>query len=564
MKAERTDERRLTSWADIDWSTTEEHVRRLQGRIFRAAAAGEHARVKNLQKLLVRSGSAKLLAIRQVTQQNAGRNTPGVDGVVCNTPQARVHLFNTGLHLQGYQPQPVRRVYIPKSNGKQRPLGIPTVRDRVMQAIVKMALEPEWERRFEANSYGFRPGRCTMDAIVAIHRNLNGRGTSEWILDADISGCFDNIDHEFLLSRMPVFTKVVRRWLKAGVVEFGTARTTDTGTPQGGIISPLLANVALDGMERLFGAESATGRRLVPAQRRGMNKGVSLVRYADDFVVTAPSRAILEGHVVPVIADFLAKRGLKLSEAKTRIVHVDEGFDFLGFNVRRFGNKVLTKPQKEKVLLHLRGLRDFLIRNRQTQTPIVISELAPVVRGWSGYYRYGASKEALQYADYHLWQMLWRWALRRHRNKPKKWVKAHYFKQVGQRDWILHGKRVDTGKEVSLCTHSEISVKRFVKVRGRATPMNPDEVDYWEHRKWERIVDATYSKRRKHLLERQGGACAMCGVPFDADRDLHFIDVHHDRPRQSGGSDQPGNLMAVHRWCHHGHHVRSGYRAAEA
>ena len=191
MKTEWTDERRLVSWADIDWAATEENVRRLQGRIFRAAAAGKHAKVKNLQKLLVRSGSAKMLAIRQVTQQNTGRNTPGVDGVVCNTPQARVRLFNTGLHLQRYWPKPVRRVYIPKSNGKQRPLGIPTIRDRVMQAIVKMALEPEWESRFEVNSYGFRPGRCTMDAIVAIHRNLNGFGTSEWILDADISGCLD-------------------------------------------------------------------------------------------------------------------------------------------------------------------------------------------------------------------------------------------------------------------------------------------------------------------------------------------------------------------------------------
>jgi len=193
VKAERTDERELTSWADIDWSMTEEHVHRLQGRIFRAAAAGEHAKAKNLQKLLVRSGSAKKLAIRQVTQQNTGKNTPGTDGVVCNTPEARLHLFNTGLHLRGYWPQPVRRVHIPKSNGKLRPLGIPTIRDRVMQAIVKMALEPEWESRFEANSYGFRPGRCTMDAVAAIHRNLNGRGTSEWILDADLSDYLDAV-----------------------------------------------------------------------------------------------------------------------------------------------------------------------------------------------------------------------------------------------------------------------------------------------------------------------------------------------------------------------------------
>jgi len=431
-----------------------------------------------------------------------------------------------------------------------------------MQAIVKMALEPEWESRFEANSYGFRPGRCTMDAVAAIHRNLNGRGTSEWILDADISGCFDNIDHNPLLERLPVFTTTIRRWLKVGVVECGATKTTTAGTPQGGIISPLLANVALDGMERLFGAESTTGRQVAPALRRGRNKGVSLVRYADDFVVTAPNRAILEGYVLPAIAEFLAVRGLKLNEAKTEIVHVDEGFNFLGFNIRRFGRKVLTKPQKEKVLLHLQGIRDFLIENRQTLTSIVIRELAPVIRGWSNYYRYGVSKEAFQYADYRLWQMLWRWSLRRHHNKPKKWVKAHYFKQVGQRDWVFHGRQDDNGKEVTLCTHSEISVKRFVKVKGRATPMNPKDADYWAERSWARMVDATYSKRRRQLLERQGGACAMCGVQFDPDQDRHFIDVHHDRPRHLDGSDQPGNLRAVHRWCHHGHHTRSGYRAA--
>jgi RNA-directed DNA polymerase len=316
-------------------------------------------------------------------------------------------------------------------------------------------------------------------------------------------------------------------------------------------------------MERLFGAESATGRQVVPALRRGMNKGVSLVRYADDFVVTAPNRAVLEGHVLPVLGCFLSERGLKLNEAKTRIVHVDEGFDFLGFNIRRFGRKVLTKPQKEKVALHLRGIRDFLVRNRQAPTSIVIGELAPVIRGWSNYYRYGASKEVLQYVDYRLWKMLWHWSLRRHHNKPKKWVKTHYFKQIGWRDWMFHG-RTDTGGEVTLCTHSEIPVKRFVKVKGRATPMNPDESDYWERRKRERLMDATYSKRRKYLLQRQGGACAMCGVQFDPDEDTHFIDMHHDRTRRSGGSDQPRKLMAVHRWCHHGYHMRNGYRAAEA
>ena len=235
---EQTSGRDLTSWSAVNWTAVEGTVRRLQGRIFRAAAHGKRAQVKNLQKLLVRSQAAKLLAIRQVTQENDGKRTPGIDGVVCATPEARLALLQDGLSLQGYQPQPVRRVYIPKANGQQRPLGIPTVKDRVMQAIVKMALEPEWESRFEANSYGFRPGRSCQDAIEALHTTLNHRGCSEWVLDADIRGCFDNLDHAALLKQVPVFTTTIRRWLTAGVVELGTVAETETGTPQGGIVTP--------------------------------------------------------------------------------------------------------------------------------------------------------------------------------------------------------------------------------------------------------------------------------------------------------------------------------------
>src|SRR3954466_9818226 len=259
----------LPTWADIDWHAVETNVGRLQERIYRATQDEDWKRVKSLQKLLARATSTKLLAIRRVTQENQGKNTAGVDGVVCDTPEARLELFREGLRLKGYRPSPVRRVYIPKDNGKRRPLGIPTVKDRVMQAIVKAALEPEWEARFEANSYGFRPGRCTMDAIEAIHTTLNRKGSSRWVLDADISGCFDNIGHGPLLARLPVFTATIRRWLKAGALELGAWSATAAGTPQGGPLSPLLANIALDGMERLFAAEDARGRYVRPSLRRG-------------------------------------------------------------------------------------------------------------------------------------------------------------------------------------------------------------------------------------------------------------------------------------------------------
>ena len=408
------------TWADIDWHAVETNVGRLQERIYRATQDGDWMRVKSLQKLLARATSTKLLAIRRVTQENQGKNTAGVDGVVCDTPEARLELFREGLRLKGYRPLPVRRVYIPKDNGKQRPLGIPTVKDRVMQAIVKAALEPEWEARFEANSYGFRPGRCTMDAIEAIHTTLNRKGSSRWILDADISGCFDNIGHGPLLAKLPVFTTTIRRWLKAGVVELGRFSPTDTGSPQGGIASPLLANVALDGMERLFGCEWPDGRPRSPAHRKGIDKGISLIRYADDFVVTAPTRDVLETYVKPRIEGFLRDRGLALNEAKTRIVEVNEGFDFLGFHIRKFGRgeKTLVVPQKEKVVKHLRAIKAYLDTHRQTPAGQVIRDLNPVIRGWSNYYRHVSASRTFAKVRHRQWQMLWRWAKRRHPKKP--------------------------------------------------------------------------------------------------------------------------------------------------
>jgi RNA-directed DNA polymerase len=373
------------TWAAINWPAVERTVRRLQERIYRATEREEWQKVKQLQKLLVRATSTKLLAIRRVTQENRGKRTAGVDGVLCDTPEARMQLLRDGLSLNGYRPQPVRRVYIPQSDGKQRRLGIPCVKDRVMQAVVKAALEPEWEARFEANSSGFRPGRSTMDAIVAIHTTLNRQGASGWILDADIQGCFDTIEHTTLLARIPVFATVIRGWLKAGVVELGHYSTTDTGTPHGGVISPLLANLALDGMERRFGAETSAGTPIPPAKRKHPHTGISLIRYADDFVVTAPSREVLETYVQPRITTVLTQRGLSLSETKTRIVQSTEGFTLLGFQVRRVGRSLLARPQKAKVQNHLRSIKTYLDSHQQAPGGQSIRDLTPIIRGWANY-----------------------------------------------------------------------------------------------------------------------------------------------------------------------------------
>src|SRR3954468_15912217 len=288
------------TWSSVDWTATEAVVGRIQDRIFRAAKAGDGARGKNLQQLLVRSRSAKLLAIRQVTQRNTGKNTPGIDGVVCRTPEDRVTLLESGLDLTGYKSKPVRRVYIPKANGKLRPLGIPTIKDRVIQAVVKLALEPEWETRFEANSYGFRPGRCTMDAIEAVFIALGQKGSIRWILDAIAHGCFDAIAHGPLLARLPTFTRTIERWLKAGSIDMGAWRASEAGTPQGGILSPVLANVALDGMERLFGGEDRDGNPVKAATKKGMDKSVVLIRYADDV-----------RHITRCWIPFAERRGLE-------------------------------------------------------------------------------------------------------------------------------------------------------------------------------------------------------------------------------------------------------------
>jgi RNA-directed DNA polymerase len=430
---------------------------------------------------------------------------------------------------------------------------MPCVKDRVMQAVVKAALEPEWEARFEANSYGFRPGRSTMDAIVAIHTTLNRQGASAWILDADIKGCFDNIEHTTLLARIPVFATVIRRWLKAGVVELGHYTDTDTGTPQGGVISPLLANIALDGMERLFGAETSAGTPIPPAKRKHPNTGISLIRYADDFVVTAPSREVLETYVQPRITTFLTQRGLILSETKTRIVHSTEGFNFLGFQVRRFKRSLLATPQKAKVQNHLRSIKTYLDSHQQAPAGQIIRDLNPIIRGWANYYRHCAAKETFKNVRHRQWEMLWRWAKRRHPNKGKRWVKGRYFRNDGY--WTFADGNAELVKPTSL------PITRYVKVRGRSSPYDPKLRSYWQERTKRTIARQTYSQVRLELLRRYGYRCGMCWMPF---REDELIEEDHITPRHTGGSDALENKRLVHHWCHHQYHQRRGYKVLKA
>ena len=478
---------RVVDWDSIQWDVPRRHVRRLQERIFRATRDKDFAKVKNLQKLLVRSQSARLLAVRRVTQENKGKYTPGIDGQIYATSKQRSELAEEvrQTNILNYKCKPLRRVYIPKSSGDKRPLGIPTVKDRVMQMLVKLALEPEWEARFESHSQGFRPGRRCMDAIWYIWNSIRILGTrkkSEWILDADISGCFDNINHEALLKRVPVFRKTIRRWLKSGIIEFGKYYQTKSGTPQGGIISPLLANIVLDGMERLFGAENSKGNYSTPSNRRGKNKGLNLIRYADDFVVTARSREMIVDYVLPRLQFFLKERGMELNEAKTKIVHRDDGFDFLGFKIRQYCGKsrsvCLAKPSKRSIKQHLEHIKTVVSTNKQMKADELVSKLNPIIRGWANYYCYSSAKETFNYVDYRIWKMLWQWCLRRHPRKGKLWIRKRYFMNIAGKKWIF-GERKEN---LLLFSRSFRAGKRYTPVKGFNSPYDATLHEYWSKR----------------------------------------------------------------------------------
>ena len=416
-------------WRQIDWRACEASVRRLRQRIFTASQAGDLKRVRNLQKLMLCSRANTLVSVRRVTERNAGRLTAGVDGEVVLTPEAKLKLADRiQQNTEPFKAQPVRRVYIPKpgSSAKRRPLGIPVILDRCHQARVVNALEPEWEARFEPRSYGFRPGRGCHDAIEAIYLTAKGKNPKRrWVLDADLAGAFDRIAHDHLLAQLGTFPArgMVKQWLKAGVVENGRLSRTEEGTPQGGVVSPVLLNVALHGMEQAAGVRYRT---------TGMHAGKTvanspvLIRYADDLVALCHSRdEALE--VKARLASWLAPRGLTFNEDKTRVVTLEEGFDFLGFNVRRYHGKLLIKPSKAAIRRIRERLRTEMRSLRGANARAVIKRLNPIIRGWAAYYRGVVSSEAFTVLDRYMWALTYKWATFSHSNKPRRWVVDQYF-----------------------------------------------------------------------------------------------------------------------------------------
>ena len=489
-------------WRQIDWRCAERNVRRLRQRIFTASKAGDLQRVRRLQKLMLRSRSNTLVSVRRVTERNAGRLTAGVDGEVVLTPEARTELvLRVEDSREPFKALPVRRVFIPKPGGKKRPLGIPVILDRCHQARVLNALEPEWEARFEPKSYGFRPGRGCHDAIEAIFQVAKQNPRRLWVLDADLAGAFDRIGHDHILAMIGAFPArgMVRAWLKAGVVENGRLSRTEEGTPQGGVASPLLLNIALHGMETAAGARYG-------ADHHAMKGSPVLIRYADDFVVHCHTRQeALE--VKARLAAWLAPRGLAFNEDKTRVVSLSEGYDFLGFNVRRYGRKLLIKPSKTAVRRIRRRLRDELRSLRGSNAQAVIKRLNPIIRGWAAYYRTQVSAVAFGKLDYYLWRLTWKWAIRSHANKPTSWVFARYFgkfNKARQDRWVFG----DRASGAFMHRFAWTNIVRHAIVKHAASPDDPALADYWAWRRQKATLPINRTALRLH--RQQDGRCAIC------------------------------------------------------
>lgn len=537
-------------WNAIDWHQAVLLVRKLRQDIFRATKEGDLKKVRTLQRIMLRSYENRVLSVRRVTQTNRGKNTPGVDKVVLKTPEARGRLVDRLGEFEPWKPLPAKRVYIPKANGKQRPLGIPVIMDRALQAVVKNALEPFWEARFEDSSYGFRPGRGCHDAIQRVYNLASAKGNRRWVLDADIKGAFDNIGHEKLLEVIGNFParELVRQWLKAGYLEDGVFHGTESGTPQGGVISPLLANVALHGMEEALGVKYRPrkskdyGWELHP-------DSVGLVRYADDFVVFCRTREEAE-EARGKLSVWLRERGLAFSEEKTRITDLDEGFDFLGFNVRQYpvtksktGYRLLTRPSKKAVKGHARRLRDLFHAHRGHSADLLCKAVNPVIRGWVNYFRAGVSARTFCKLDDYLFKLQWNWVGRSHPNKSRRWRRGRYWGRV----LADHGaNRAFKGQEVHMRCHAWTPVKRHTMVRRFACWDDPDLEEYWAGRKAQEAINSLTAFQRK-VAEAQKWVCPIC-----RDWILNGEEWHEHRiiPGTEGGRYTRENVRLVHLYCH--------------
>lgn len=540
-----------TIWNQINWAKVQRKVFKLQKRIFEASKSGQSAKVRRLSKMLMNSYYARLLAVRRVTQDNQGKKTAGVDGKK-NIQTSKERLEMVEKIRDDFKPSPLRRKWIPKpGKDEMRPLGIPTIRDRAKQALLKMAMEPEWEAKFEDTSYGFRPGRSCHDAITRIYQTIN-KGHYH-VLDADISNCFNQINHQKLLDKLETSSKVrriIKGWLKAGCMDENVFEKTEKGTPQGGVISPLLANIALTGMIEKIEKKYPKKNSRVQAVT---------IRYADDFVVIVKDKNIIED-IQKEITAFLQEIGLELHPEKTRISDTHKGFDFLGFNIRQYPvgkhhagrtgglrsqlltHKTIIKPTKKAVKKHLQSLKEVLKRKRTAPIAAIIKELNPIVRGWCNYYSGVASKETFSKVSNNLFKMLRALTV----SRCGKWDKHKYLKEGEvQYQGITHKEKwlFQATEGYTLIKHPWIKIVRHTGIKPGKSPYDGDWT-YWTTRKGKEIGIPT---RVGKLMQKQKGKCPYCGQYFLSE---DIVEIDHIQPKSLGGKDVYKNLQLLHRHCH--------------
>ena len=523
-------------WKSIDWKKAEAEVSRPQARIAKATQEKKWNTVKRLQYLLSHSYYAKALAVRKVTT-NKGKHTPGIDKELWNTPAVKMRNVLI-LTDKGYKAKPLRRVFIEKpGKKKKRPLGIPCMYDRAMQALYALALDPVSETTADEKSFGFRRGRSAQDACEYIFTALSRRTSPEWVLEGDIKGCFDHISHDWLIDHIPMDKSVLKQFLKAGFVFQNELFPTDEGTPQGGVISPILANMALDGMQKVLSDRFHTNRLgKIDLRFKNAHK-VNLVRYADDFIVTAATKEIAE-EAKEIIRGFLCTRGLELSEEKTLITHVDDGFDMLGWTFRRFKEKLIVKPSKKSVKALNASLHNTVLeRGKAWRQEDLIRVLNRQLRGWANYHQSVCAKDAFSRTDHILYEMLWRWAKRRHPKKNRKWITANYWYSKGLRNWVFSTKNAE------LIRLGEVPIIRHTKVRMSANPYLDSE--YFIQRKIQNGMKRL-SGRFKKIWRNQNGCCYHCGQPMEISDER---EIFYKIPKSMGGKDDVPNMAYVHKYC---------------
>lgn len=569
-------------WTDFDWKVIDSKVSKLRRRIFVAKLAGKSSLVTQLQKRMILSKANLLYSIRRVTSVNRGRKTAGIDKQKYLTPEHRFNLFTEmcELNLYDWSPPPVRREYIPRPGKEPRPLGIPTIKDRVVQNVIKNALEPEWEAIFEHGSYGFRPARNCQDAMSRLWRIISSK-KRVWVLDADIKGCFNNIAHDPLLHSLNGFPgqSLIARWLKAGYFEKDQYFDTLLGTPQGGIISPLLANIALHGMEEALGIRYHKRGYVVPTLP------YVLVRYADDFVVLTTSE--FHAHrAKDILSEFLSARGMEFSPEKTRIRNIEEApFDFLGYTFRLYDNsprkirrKNFLRAQGQKVALvtpskkaveSVKSKIKLLFKSHvSSPTHMLINKLNPIIVGWANYHRYVNSNKTFRSLDNFIFLQVVRWAKRRHVNKSWSWLVNKYFYKSKVKFVRKTGRASFVSSNWTFCgengfpklvSFKSISLENYKSISYGKNPFNPVDVGYFQDRKLASLIKKDSFKER--LYSKQKGFCPVCGSNLshgDWDEPLH---VHHLVPRKEGGKDISSNLILLHEECHYSIHKQKVSKA---